>query len=44
LLSKSKHDQGFTRHLDKNSAVQLGEELLLRAHVSANDGIERKKR
>ncbi|XP_011197939.2 uncharacterized protein LOC105222350 [Bactrocera dorsalis] len=30
--------KGFTRHLDTHSAVLLGEELLLRAHVIAGDG------
>ncbi|EDW32954.1 GL10255 [Drosophila persimilis] len=29
---------GYTRHLESNGAVQLGEELLLRAHVLAGDG------
>ncbi|XP_034654549.1 uncharacterized protein LOC117892424 [Drosophila subobscura] len=29
---------GYTRHLETNGAVQLGEELLLRAHVLAGDG------
>ena len=29
---------GFTRSLDHNKAVQLGEELMLRAHVLAGDG------
>ncbi|XP_022226503.2 uncharacterized protein LOC111076827 [Drosophila obscura] len=29
---------GYTRHLEANGAVQLGEELLLRAHVLAGDG------
>ncbi|XP_030375616.1 uncharacterized protein LOC115624908 [Scaptodrosophila lebanonensis] len=29
---------GYTRHLENNGAVQLGEDLLLRAHVLAGDG------
>ncbi|KAH8401750.1 hypothetical protein KR009_007667 [Drosophila setifemur] len=29
---------GYTRHLESNGAVQLGEDLLLRAHVLAGDG------
>ncbi|TDG51156.1 hypothetical protein AWZ03_002519 [Drosophila navojoa] len=29
---------GYTQHLESNGAVQLGEELLLRAHVLAGDG------
>lgn len=36
LLRKSSN--GFTRHLEQNGAVQLGEELLLRAHVLTGDG------
>lgn len=31
-------DGGFKRHLESNGAVQLGEELLLRAHVLPGDG------
>ncbi|EDV37368.2 uncharacterized protein Dana_GF13410 [Drosophila ananassae] len=33
-----KGSTGYTRHLESNGAVQLGEELLLRAHVLAGDG------
>ncbi|KAH8252768.1 hypothetical protein KR032_001825 [Drosophila birchii] len=33
-----KGGNGYTRHLETNGAVQLGEELLLRAHVLAGDG------
>nr|XP_016928874.1 uncharacterized protein LOC108009223 [Drosophila suzukii] len=33
-----KGNTGYTRHLETNEAVQLGEELLLRAHVLAGDG------
>ncbi|XP_017068800.1 uncharacterized protein LOC108106336 [Drosophila eugracilis] len=33
-----KGSAGYTRHLESNGAVQLGEELLLRAHVLAGDG------
>ncbi|XP_016970333.1 uncharacterized protein LOC108038124 [Drosophila rhopaloa] len=33
-----KGSTGYTRHLETNGAVQLGEELLLRAHVLAGDG------
>nr|NP_610695.1 uncharacterized protein Dmel_CG13196 [Drosophila melanogaster]AAF58629.1 uncharacterized protein Dmel_CG13196 [Drosophila melanogaster]AAM50298.1 RE44287p [Drosophila melanogaster] len=33
-----KGSTGYTRHLENNGAVQLGEELLLRAHVLAGDG------
>ncbi|KAH8394019.1 hypothetical protein KR215_008834 [Drosophila sulfurigaster] len=29
---------GYTRHLETNGAVQLGEDLLLRAHVLSGDG------
>lgn len=36
LLRKAPN--GFTRHLEPNGAVQLGEELLLRAHVLTGDG------
>ncbi|XP_020803576.1 uncharacterized protein LOC110180261 [Drosophila serrata] len=36
LLQKG--GNGYTRHLETNGAVQLGEELLLRAHVLAGDG------
>lgn len=34
-----KGSTGYTRHLENNGAVQLGEELLLRAHVLAGDGM-----
>lgn len=30
--------QGYARHLQPNEAVQLGEDLLLRAHVITGDG------
>ncbi|KAM7344136.1 uncharacterized protein ACRADG_010973 [Cochliomyia hominivorax] len=36
LLRKS--PQGYARHLQPNEAVQLGEDLLLRAHVITGDG------
>ncbi|XP_065368700.1 uncharacterized protein LOC135961132 [Calliphora vicina] len=36
LLRKS--NQGYGRHLQTNEAVQLGEDLLLRAHVITGDG------
>ncbi|KAI8124841.1 hypothetical protein FF38_04461 [Lucilia cuprina] len=36
LLRKSA--QGYARHLHANEAVQLGEDLLLRAHVLSGDG------
>ncbi|XP_037941001.1 uncharacterized protein LOC119673955 [Teleopsis dalmanni] len=36
LLRKS--NNGFTQHLPANGAVQLGEDLLLRAHVLTGDG------
>ncbi|KAH8384692.1 hypothetical protein KR093_005568 [Drosophila rubida] len=29
---------GYTRHLESNGAVQLGEDLMVRAHVLAGDG------
>lgn len=36
LLRKATN--GFTKHLESNGAVQLGEELLLRAHILTGDG------
>lgn len=36
LLRKSA--QGYGRHLQMNEPVQLGEDLLLRAHVITGDG------
>lgn len=36
LLRKATN--GFTKHFESNGAVQLGEELLLRAHILTGDG------